>query len=33
VAEPVYRCAELWRRRCELQPLRFIDRWVQPFYI
>jgi hypothetical protein len=28
VAEPVYRCAELWRRHCELQPLRFIDRWV-----
>jgi hypothetical protein len=26
VAEPAYRCAELWRRHCELQPLRFIDR-------
>lgn len=27
VAEPVYRAAELWRRYCELQPLKFIDRW------
>jgi hypothetical protein len=26
VAELVYCCAELWRRHCELQPLRFIDR-------
>jgi hypothetical protein len=26
MAEPVYRCSELWRRHCELQPLRFIDR-------
>lgn len=26
VAEPVYRCADRWRRHCELQPLRFIDR-------
>ncbi|WIA22809.1 hypothetical protein OEZ86_009760 [Tetradesmus obliquus] len=30
VAEPVYRCAELWRRHCELQPLRFIDRELFP---
>lgn len=26
VAGPAYRCAELWRRHCEQQPLRFIDR-------
>lgn len=27
VSQAAYACAEQWRRHCELQPLRFFDRW------
>eukprot|EP00878_Enallax_costatus_P024355 GHUV01025989.1.p1 GENE.GHUV01025989.1~~GHUV01025989.1.p1 ORF type:complete len:171 (+),score=47.07 GHUV01025989.1:199-711(+) len=30
VSQAAYECAELWRRHCELQPLRFIDRELFP---